>query len=162
MNALDSYGSANLVVREAVDSEARALLALQKSAYKREARDNGVDEIPPLTQTLESFVTEFHQHTVLVAELSGHLVGMVRGRLQDGTCLVGRLAVDPSMQGKGIGRMLLEALESRFPQAERFELFTGTKSLRNIRLYSNAGYKVFRTEAGQPDMVFMVKPLVDR
>jgi hypothetical protein len=56
----------------------------------------------------------------------------------------------------------LNGLESRFPQAKRFELYTGAKSLRNIRFYSNAGYHVFRTEAGNPDMVFMEKPSVDR
>jgi ribosomal protein S18 acetylase RimI-like enzyme len=121
-----------------------------------------VADIPPLTQTLESFVEDFNRHTVLAATLSGRLLGMVRGREKNGTCHVGRLAVEPSMQGKGIGRKLLNGLESRFPQAKRFELYTGAKSLRNIRFYSNAGYHVFRTEAGNPDMVFMEKPSVDR
>lgn len=158
MDASNSGGQAQLIVRDAETFETETLLALQKSAFRQEAGDNGVADIPPLTQTLESFVEDFNRHTVLVAILSGRLVGMVRGRIQDGTCHVGRLAVEPSMQGQGIGRRLFAELESRFPRAERFELFTGAKSLRNIRFYTKAGYRVYRTEAGQPDLVFMEKP----
>jgi ribosomal protein S18 acetylase RimI-like enzyme len=144
-----------ITIRVAVSGDVEALLRLQKKAFAQEARDNGVADIPPLTQTLESFEEEFARHTVLVAEVDGRLVGMGRGREQEGVCSIGRLAVEPAMQGKGIGRRLLSELESRFPSANRFELFTGAKSLRNIRLYEKAGYKVFRTEVGEPSLVYM-------
>jgi len=150
--------SSNLpVIRVAGIVDASALLMLQKTAFAQEARNNGVEEIPPLVQTLESFVAELPHHVVLGVVVSDRWVGMIRGREKEGTLYIGRLAVEPSMQGRGIGRMLLEEMESRFPNVTRFEIFTGARSERNIRLYTKAGYRIFRTKTGTPDLVFMEK-----
>ena len=61
-------------------------------------------------------------------------------------CLIGRLVVAPELQGRGIGSSLLKALEAQFPQARVFELFTGSKSEGNIRLYRRHGYVVTDTQ----------------
>ncbi|HEY4018308.1 MAG TPA: GNAT family N-acetyltransferase [Pseudonocardiaceae bacterium] len=42
------------------------------------------------------------------------MVGAVRGELVDDECRVGRLVVAPDLQGRGIGRALLSAVEARF------------------------------------------------
>ena len=44
------------------------------------------------------------------------------------------------------------------PQA-RYELFTSTQSLRNLRLYERAGYRPFREEEPEPGLrlVFLEK-----
>lgn len=146
-----------LLVREAAPADAAALLAIQKAAFARTALENGVAEIPPTTQSLESFTEDFKTHVVLGAELDGRWVGLIRGRLKDGALQVGRLAVEPSMEGKGIGRMLLEAMEKRYPQVERYELFTGLGNVRNLRFYEKAGYRKVRIEPGPPGLVFMEK-----
>ena len=57
-----------------------------------------------------------------------------------------RVAVLPAYQGRGIGRRLVAEVERRFPQARRFELFTGARSVENIRLYERLGYRRERTE----------------
>lgn len=44
------------------------------------------------------------------------------------------------MQGEGIGRMLLESAEES-SGAEVAELFTGSLSEANIRLYESCGYR---------------------
>jgi ribosomal protein S18 acetylase RimI-like enzyme len=54
--------------------------------------------------------------------------------------------VHPDLQRHGIGTRLMQAIEARFQDAERYELFTGNKSEGNIRLYGRLGYKVFRSE----------------
>jgi hypothetical protein len=41
----------------------------------------------------------------------------------------------------------MSAIEQRFPTAQRFELFTGTKSERNLYFYHKLGYRPFREEA---------------
>jgi GNAT superfamily N-acetyltransferase len=137
--------------------EAPLLLAVQKAAFEQEARACGVRDIPPMTQSLGSFAADLATHVVLTARLEGQLVGMVRGRLEGQTCHVGRLAVHPDVQGRGIGRRLAIALEARFPHARRFELFTGARSEGNLRLYASLGYRTFRTEPGTPELVFMEK-----
>ena len=63
-----------------------------------------------------------------------------------GTCAIGRLIVHPGFQAKGIGSKLLADIESRFPEVTKYELFTGSKSEANIRLYQRHGYTITRTQ----------------
>lgn len=147
-----------LAVGEADPARAAELLHVQKAAFESEATVNGVRTIPPLAQTLEDFDASLRENTYLAARLDGALVGLVRGRMQDGTCHLGRLAVLPEYQGRGIGRRLLAAIEARFGGARRFELFTGARSEGNIRLYAGLGYRQMRNEAGEIDLVYMEKP----
>ena len=62
------------------------------------------------------------------------------------SCKIGRLVVLAEHRGKGRGAALLHAIEKAFPLAERFELFTGSASPDNIRLYERAGYRQFAAE----------------
>jgi ribosomal protein S18 acetylase RimI-like enzyme len=66
----------------------------------------------------------------------------VRARVEGGACLISRLMVEPIFQHRGLGRVLLDAIESRFSQANRFELFTTKKNLDNVRFYERAGYTI--------------------
>jgi len=68
--------------------------------------------------------------------------GAVR-RIDDGTAELKRMYVDPSVRGRGIGRALVEALESEARQLRvtRVVLETGTRLARAIRLYESMGYK---------------------
>jgi GNAT superfamily N-acetyltransferase len=67
------------------------------------------------------------------------LVGSVRSRERDGALSVGRLVVAPDLQGRGIGTRLLQAAEAA-TQLPRATLFTGHRSLANLRLYHRLGY----------------------
>ena len=53
----------------------------------------------------------------------------------------------------------MEQIESCFDEVQRFELFTGHKSDRNIRLYEQLGYKLFKSEKINKtlSLVFMEK-----
>ena len=79
--------------------------------------------------------------------------------MREGTCYVGRLIVHPEFQGRGIGTRLMLAIEAEFPEAGRYELFTGSKSENNIRLYERLGYTILRREpvADKVALVYMVK-----
>lgn len=48
----------------------------------------------------------------------------------------------PKMQKKGIGTKLLSEIENEYPN-QRYELFTSTRSKKNIVLYHKLGYKIF-------------------
>lgn len=136
----------NVTVARASPDDARDILALQRLAYQSEAALYDDLGIPPLTQTLDELGAEFGDHVFLTALLDGRIVGSVRASQADGTCRIGRLVVDPDLQGHGIGTRLMREIEDRFSHVERFELFTGHKSERNLALYSRLGYAHDRSE----------------
>jgi len=140
-------------------TDADEILALQKLAYQSEAALYQDWSIPPLTQSIEEIKSEFSTKTFLKAYLNSKLVGSVRVSFNRGTCFVGRLIVHPGHQKKGIGTKLMETIEKKFPSTERFELFTGSRSEGNIRLYEKLGYRIFRKErlSAKAVLVFMVK-----
>jgi ribosomal protein S18 acetylase RimI-like enzyme len=134
-------------IRRAEVSDAEDVLALQKLAYRSEGEIYNDFHIPPLTQTLEELMADLRRQVFLTAkDENGRVVGSVRAFSRDGTCFIGRLIVHPDLQRHGIGTRLMQAIEGRFQDAERYELFTGHKSEGNIRLYQRLGYKVFRSE----------------
>jgi GNAT superfamily N-acetyltransferase len=126
--------------------DATEILALQKLAYESEARLYNDWTIPPLTQTLPSLLDEFARSVFLKAMEDDRLVGSVRAREVEGLCLIGRLVVHPECQGRGIGTLLMRHLEAAFPRAQAFELFTGSRSEGNLRLYERLGYRRNREE----------------
>ena len=99
--------------------------------------------LPPLVQTLDELIQDFREHAFLKALSDGKIVGSVRGRFESDTCFISRLIVHPDYQNKGIGKKLMHAIESRFSNARRYELFTGHKSEKNLALYTRLGYREF-------------------
>ena len=123
-----------------------AILELQKLAYQSEATLYDDWNIPPRTQTLDELISNFTTKVFLKAEVEGKIIGSVRGFQVGDTCYIERLIVHPNFQGQGIGTVLMAQIESCFDRVQRFELFTGHKSDRNIRLYERLGYKIFKHE----------------
>ena len=134
-----------MLIEAAQLEDAEEILALQKLAYLDEAALYDDYTIPPLSQTLEETEVEFKDQLVLKATLEGKIIGSVRAYMQQGTCFIGKLIVHPDHQNRGIGTRLMNEIENRFDQAERYELFTGYRSERNLHLYRKLGYKPFRS-----------------
>jgi GNAT superfamily N-acetyltransferase len=147
------------LIARAEPADLPAILALQKLAFRSEAERYQDFDLPPLRQTLAELEEEALRALVLKATRSGALVGSVRGELRDGTCRVGRLVVAPERQGQGIGTALMAAIEAAFPEAQRFEIFTGDRALATQALYARLGYREFkRVPTGGPVvLVFMEK-----
>lgn len=52
-----------------------------------------------------------------------------------------RIFILPQMQGKGIGRAAMEAMEALYPEADSWELDTIAQEVANCRLYRKMGYR---------------------
>jgi ribosomal protein S18 acetylase RimI-like enzyme len=143
------------IIAPAEIEDAEEILSLQKRAYESEARLYNDWSIPPLTQSLSSLKAEILSGGVLKYSQSTVIIGSVRASLQDGKCEIGRLIVAPEFQGQGIGSTLLSAIEAKFSQAQSFELFTGSKSDGNIRLYRRHGYEIVGTKELSPAVTFV-------
>ena len=144
-----------MFISQASIEDAEAILKLQKIAYQSEAQIYNDFSISPLTQTLDQIKADFATKVFLKAVAGAHIVGSVRGYQEKGTCYIERLIVQPAFQGHGIGTALMKHIEPVFAGAERFELFTGHRSERNIRLYQRLGYQEFRREPATESLTFV-------
>lgn len=83
-----------------------------------------------------------HSACLLVAEREGECVGYVEWRWVRRGAHIGRLAVDPLVQGQGIGgRLLAEALQRMWQRGvRRVTLNTQEDNLRSQRLYARFGF----------------------
>lgn len=132
-------------VEKATISDAEEILSLQKLAYQSEAEIYNDFNIPPLVQTLEEIKKDFGIQFLLKAVMDEKIIVSVRAFVKEGTCYIGRLIVHPDFQNQGIGTKLMVEIEKIFSTCQRFELFTGARSERNLYLYQKLGYKIFKT-----------------
>lgn len=134
-----------VIVQSNLD-DAEAILTLQKLAYQSEAQLYDDYSIPPLIQTLDEIKEQYNTHIFLKAADNAEIIGSVRAYEKNGTCYIGRLIVHPNFENQGIGKQLMKKIENCFNTSERFELFTGTKSKKNILFYQKLGYHIQKYE----------------
>ncbi len=143
----------------AESKDAKEILKLQVLAYQSEAKLYNDWSLPALTQTLDSLYQEFEDSVILKAIINNQIVGSVRAKVDNDVCKIGRLIVDPEFQKKGIGTALLKHIEKMHKNTNSFELFTGSKSVSNIRIYEKNGYVKSHTKdlSESVSLLFLVK-----
>lgn len=151
----------NHPIERASKADAGQILTLQKLAYLSEAEIIDDFTIPPLQQTQAEIVREFDTHTFLKIVMDDQIIGSVRACQKADTCYIGKLIVHPDRQNQGMGSRLLRAAEGVYPDVSRYELFTGSKSTRNLYIYGKFGYLPFHTQviSDKLTMVFMEKQM---
>lgn len=147
------------------DDDLAELVVLQRCCWVQEAVANASLDIPPLHETSAEVLTWARAWTTLTVRHGPRerLVAAVRGRREGAEWQIGRLMVAPDLAGRGLGRWLLHVIEDQAPDdVERFALFTGSKSHRNITTYQRAGYHLVDPPNSIPteqshSLVFMEK-----
>jgi len=150
-------------IRAIRPEDAGQVLTVQRAAFVQEALIYRSVDMPPLTQTLDEVRAELAANLGQVALDGDRLIGAVRARRDRDLLLIGRLAIAPDRQGEGLGSRLLAAVEQagRDAGAVEAELFTGSLSEANLRLYEREGYRETQrvTEDDGIEQVFLRKPL---
>ncbi len=101
-----------------------------------------------------------HNRQVTVGE--GEIVGLVVLDVDDEGFVVDNIAVDPSHQGRGVGRSLLETAEVAARRAgfDSIYLYTHERMTENLALYSRIGYvENDRRLRGEASIVYLRKKL---
>ncbi len=145
-------GVDQMIIAPAAAEDLPEILALQKIAFKSEAEIYNDFSMAPLRQSMTDIQTDFQKMVFFKAVINGKIVGSARGWLdkESGTGHVGRLVVHPYFHGRGLGHKMLLAVETALAASQRFEVFTGHKSKRNIQFFERCGYKPFRQEKVGP------------
>lgn len=148
-----------IYITQASLDDAIEILALQKLAYQGEAQIYNDWSIPPLLQDIEEIRNEFKTYMFLKAVSGASIIGSVRTRIMGNTCHLGRLIVHPDWQNRGIGTRLMLEIEKIYSEVSRFELFTGSQSVKNLYLYRKLGYRDLRLESlsSQVELIYLEK-----
>ncbi|KAE8764656.1 GNAT family N-acetyltransferase [Georgenia thermotolerans] len=126
------------------EDEAGELLTVRRAAFVTEAQLYGDPNLPALTQSLTELVADINRPDVVTlgAWLGHRLVGSIRVELEAEKANLGRLAVVPDLQGRGIGTKLLMAVLQYLPeQTKEVWVFTGQDSKQNLAMYAKQGYE---------------------
>lgn len=130
---------------DVVDAEhAGELLTVRRAAFVTEAQLYGDPSIPALTQTLPELLADLERADVVTlgAWVGHRLVGSIRVELEAERANLGRLAVAPDLQGRGIGTQLLMSVLEYLPeQTQEVWVFTGQDSKQNLAMYAKQGYE---------------------
>ncbi len=141
VSAADAVGG-DLDVRLAQPGDAAELLTLQRCCWVGEAQLNDALFLPALVETLADVRAGLDAWSTWVVRSAGRLVASVRAGRRGQDWEIGRLMVAPDVQGRGLGKWLLEYAEQAAPDdVHRLALFTGAASAANLRMYARAGYR---------------------
>ena len=150
--------SASAVIRAAVPSDVAAITRCVCAAYLRHIERVGKQPWP----MLQDYSNVIRTSQVHVAEREGRILGVLELLVTDEGFLLDSVAVDPSAQGTGIGRQLLEfaEYEARRRGFQSIYLMTNEKMTENQELYARIGYVLFdRQTVHGYSRVLMRKPL---
>jgi len=123
------------------------ILQLQKKAFQDQAMIYNDFSLPPLTQTIDELKAEAELKTIYKVVVEGKIIASVRCCIKDDTLYIEKLFVDPDFQNRGIGTRIMYEIEDKHSHlVNRYELFTGEKSSRNLHVYKKSGYREARRE----------------
>ena len=153
-----SHGDGDIEIAAATPGDVPELAVLMRACWVQEAIANDTLDIPALHESVDDVRASLDTTRTWVARRAGRLVGAVRTSQHGDDWHIGRLCIVPDLQGRGLGRRLLEHAESTAPDGTRtFSLHTGAKSTDNLRFYKKAGYRVTDAAAPIPGAVTLVK-----
>lgn len=133
-----------LVFRRAGPADAAAIRALTHAAYAKWVPVIGRSP-KPMNADYDDAVRE---HLIELAHLDGAIVGMIELIPAADHLLLENVAVDPTAQGKGIGRQLMARVEQRATDLglPLVRLYTNKAFAANVDFYLALGYAREREE----------------
>jgi ribosomal protein S18 acetylase RimI-like enzyme len=140
------------------DADLRALVTLQRAAYRIEAQLIGVPTLPALHERPSALRAS--GELALGAEAGGRLVGAITWKRSGDTVDIHRLVVDPATFRQGIASALLARLAEEEPDARRTIVDAATRNHPAVALYQARGFRRVseRTVAGGVRIIRLERP----
>lgn len=134
------------LVRRAVPEDADAISSLLREAFAPFEGEYTPEAFAYTTPGVEVILERFNEGTTWVAVDGEEIVGTVSGLPETDRFYVRSMAVKPGFQGGGMGRRLLETLESFARKAEFTTLYLYTTFALPAakRLYERNGFRTIR------------------
>lgn len=118
--------SANVNIRLAEPSDAEAIATVLYEAFGVYRENYTPEAFEVVTPNAETIVTRFAEGPQWVAEIDDQIVGTVSLTTEPEGLYVRSMAVSPSVQGKGVGHILLNAVNEFANASEHDRVFLHT------------------------------------
>lgn len=139
----------NFVVRKALMGDILQIKDVSREAFDMYAEGAGITAIVgSLNETYEYLKGEIENKLVFVALLEGVVIGSVRVEVNDDrSAYLSRFGVRGKYQSKGIGKLLMNAVDSSMEELgiERLYLHTASRMLSLVRFYYARGFYIEST-----------------
>ena len=142
-------------IREATAEDSNGLKSCMESAYATYQDRMSGERLPPMDV---DYSLEIKNYPTWVAESKGNVLGGLVMTFEHNEATIANIAVDPKVQGQGIGGALMNFAESKAREKGFSELYLATHVMlvENISLYQHLGWEEIGREASK---VFMKKVL---
>lgn len=137
------------VVRRATCEDVPQIKEISKDAFRVYAERAEITEfVSPLNETHEDLEKEIENKLMLVGIVDGVLVGSVRVEVKpDKTAYLSRFAVREHFQNRGIGKILMNAVDIAMKEVGVTNLYlhTASRMLSLVRFYYGRGFYIEST-----------------
>ncbi len=150
--------SAKMSIRPAEAADVPAITRIVTAAYSKYIARMGKSPGP----MLDDYRSHIRSHTAWVTEDGGTLAGLIVLIPKDDHLLLDNIAVDPALQGRGIGKALMAFAEQEAQRRGYHELrlYTHETMTENLSMYSALGWRESgRGEQAGYRRVFFSKPV---
>ena len=132
-------------IRQARSEDADLIRTLTREAYARWVPVIGRE---PLPMTAD-YAAALKHHRFDLLDVDGKLAGLVETIPKSDHLLIENVAISPPLQGRGLGKVLLDHAEELAAASgySDIRLYTNALFAENLRLYQKRGYRIDREEA---------------
>jgi GNAT superfamily N-acetyltransferase len=169
LTATQTEPSAGIDLRPAAPTDAPECGRIIFEAFRDIAERHGFPPDFPSVEAGTSLAASFIAHPsifAVVAVSDGRVIGSNFLDERDAVRGVGPITVDPSYQGAGVGRRLMQAVIERGRDAGTIQLQQDAFNTRSLSLYASLGFDVTHptvlitgTPADPPDPACEIRPL---
>ncbi|WP_026873599.1 GNAT family N-acetyltransferase [Inquilinus limosus] len=145
-------------IRRARPDEAEAIRALVRRAYAKWIISVGREPMPMRAD----YVRALAEHEIWMIDGIHGGIALIELKPEPDHLLIVNVAVDPSHQGRGLGRRLLDFAEQEARQRglPEIRLYTNIRMSENRALYAARGYReTHQEQRGEFTIVHMAKPV---
>lgn len=137
------------VVRRATCEDVPQIKEISKEAFRIYAERAEITQfVTPLNESIEDLEKEVENKVMLVALVDGVIIGSVRVEVKpDKTAYLSRFAVKEHFQNRGLGKILMNAVDIAMKEERVTNLYlhTASKMLSLVRFYYGRGFYIEST-----------------
>lgn len=152
----------NIEIKRSNVNEVDDLLSIQSKAFKEDLFTYEDYLTSPATESKERLAKKIEKYFHYSIFIDGLLSGGAEVRkLSDKEAYLNRIYLLPELQSKGLGTLLMNKIESMFPEIVNWTLSTPHLNYRNHHFYEKLGYiKVGEEKVTEKLLLFNYKKII--